>query len=80
MKKVLKSVQSSYAIRNDFFYKIPHTGDTVSLDVCKTVVDKGLNMFQRAQVSAHVAATHQILQHQTLNSQIQMEGPYDRLA
>ena len=61
-------------------WKIPHTGDTVSLDACKAVVDKGLNIFQRAQVSAQVAATHQISQHLTLNSQIQMEGPYDRLA
>ena len=33
-----------------------------------------------SQVSIHVAATHQTSQHQTLKSQIQMVGPYARLA
>ena len=42
---------------------------------CKdTVAAQNVNYF--AQVSIHVAATHQTSEHQTLKSQIQMVGPY----
>ena len=46
---------------------------------CKdTVAAQNVNYF--AQVSIHVAATHQTSEHQTLKSQIQMVGPYASFA
>ena len=35
-------------------WKIPHTGDTRSLDACKAVVDKGLNMYDGAFKCVHL--------------------------